>query len=163
MLQRVVSQITVHPEELVIAIHATALWEAHGTVLEDDTENDSVLIQVPVVLKRCGMAVRLIVRATGQSERRPDPNLIGLIAKADDWFAKLSSGQRDSVAAIAQEEQVSSSYVSRLIQLAFLAPDIVHLIHRAEQPVELNARQLIRMVPLLLAWAEQRKVLGLTG
>ena len=94
---------------------------------------------------------------------QPDPKLIGLIGKAHDWFAKLSSGQRDGVAAIAQEEQVTSSYVTRVVQLAFLAPDIVHLIHRGEQPLELNSYQLIRMVPLPLHWAEQHKVLGLTS
>ncbi len=163
VLQRLVSQITVHPEKLVIAMNPAALWEAGDAASDDNREAEPVLIEVPVVLKRCGMAVRLIVRATGHSERTPDPKLIGLIGKAHDWFAKLSSGQRDGVAAIANEEQVTGSYVSRVIQLAFLAPDIVHLIHRGEQPLELNARQLNSMVPLPIDWVEQRKVLGLVS
>lgn len=87
---------------------------------------------------------------------------MGLIAKAHDWFERLSRGKRDSVMAIAQEEQVTGSYVTRVIQLAFLAPDIVQRIHRAEHPLELNANRLIGMVPLPLAWKEQRTLLGMS-
>ena len=163
VLRRIVSQITVHQDKLVMAINPAALWDSKCNAGNDKAEAEPILIEVPVQLKRCGMAVRLVVGVGEQSDRKPDLKLIGLIGKAHDWFARLSSGQREGVAAIAQEEQVTSSYVSRVIQLAFLAPDIVHLIHRGEHPLELNARRLIRMMPLPIDWTEQRKVIGLTG
>jgi hypothetical protein len=62
-----------------------------------------------------------------------------------------------------REERVTGSYVARVIQLAFLAPDIVQKIQRAEHPLELNAQGLLRVVPLPLAWDEQRSLLGITG
>ena len=114
------------------------------------------------------MAVRLIVRAPGElpgpgSGRGSDPKLVALVAKAHDWFDRLASGRSDSVEAIARDAKVTGSYVTRVIYVAFLAPDIVHRIVRGEHSPELTSDRLMRMVPLPQAWDEQRKVLGLTG
>jgi hypothetical protein len=50
-----------------------------------------------------------------------------------------------------------------LSELAFLAPDIVERILRGDHPSELNAERLLkRIVPLPIAWEEQRALLGLT-
>ena len=94
------------------------------------------MIEAPVQLTRCGTALRSIVRPAGESATRGvDAKLVSLISKAHDWFERLSSGRCDSVQAIAQQEQiVSSSYVTRVIYLAFLAPDIVQRIVRGEEP-----------------------------
>lgn len=56
---------------------------------------------------------------------RVDPKLTALIAKARQWFAVLASGQASGVGEIAEAHEVSSSYVTRVIYLAFLARDIV--------------------------------------
>jgi site-specific DNA recombinase len=163
ILQRMVSRITVHKNKLEIAIAMSRLWEISQS---ESTEQDKpvTVIEVPVELKRCGMAVRLIVLAPGESTRRqPDPKLVARIAKAHTWFAQLSSGRSDSIQSIAQQEKVTSSYVTRVVHLAFLAPDIVQRIMRGEQPVELNIDRLIRMVPLPTDWDTQRKLLGMNN
>ena len=56
---------------------------------------------------------------------------------------------------------LGAPYVSRVVYLAFLAPDIVQQISKGEQPPTLNADKLIRMVPLPADWGEQRKLLGM--
>jgi len=53
-----------------------------------------------------------------------------------------------------------SSYGSRLLRLAFLAPDIVLTIFEGRQPKELSTSRLIAMTDLPLDWVEQRQVLG---
>jgi site-specific DNA recombinase len=55
---------------------------------------------------------------------------------------------------------VTSSYVIRVLYLAFLAPDIALAVARGEHPVGLTAKQLLRSVPLSLDWDEQRKRVG---
>ncbi len=114
------------------------------------------------------MAVRLIVRAPGEvagraRARNPDPTLVALVAKAHTWFDRLSSGGSAGVLAIDRELRIGSPYVTRVIHLAFLAPDIMQRIVRGDHPVELNADRLIRMVPLPKDWEAQRVSLGLTG
>ena len=58
---------------------------------------------------------------------------------------------------------MTSARVRRADCLAFLAPDIVRRIVRGDHPLELNASRLIGMVPLPLAWEEQRALHGLPG
>jgi len=163
VLSRLVKRITVRKDSIGIEVRVASIWSAE--VVPQDEAEDVHLIEVPVQLKRCGMAVRLIVRPAGESATRAiDAKLVSLISKAQDWFERLSSGRCDSVQAIAQEEQIaSSSYVTRVIYLAFLAPDIVQSIVRGEQPVELTADRLIRMGPLPVAWEDQRVLLGMSG
>ncbi len=163
LLTRLVKRITVRKESIGIEVRVASIWSAE--VVSSDEDEEIALIAVPVQLKRCGMAVRLIVRPAGESATRGvDAKLVALIAKAHDWFERLSSGRCDSVQAIALEEQIaSSSYVTRVIYLAFLAPDIVQRIVRGEQPVDLTADRLIRMGPVPVAWEDQRALLGMSG
>ncbi|MDL2336885.1 MAG: hypothetical protein QFE16_03500 [Pseudomonadota bacterium] len=58
----------------------------------------------------------------------PPSNVDALIAKAQDWFERLSSGRGEAVQSIANKEQITGSYLTRVIYLAFLAPDIVQRI-----------------------------------
>ncbi len=89
--------------------------------------------------------------------------MVALIAKGHNWFERLTSGRCDSINAIAQEEKVSGSYVTRVIYLAFLDPDIVQRILEGEHPLELNAKRLMRMVPFPVAWGEQLALLGMNS
>lgn len=160
ILQRIVARITIHPQRLEIAIRVEAIWSPDTGAVKG---SQTTVIHIPVQLKRCGMAVRLILRAKGEAAKRgPDPKLVALLAKAHDWFSRLMTGRADSVRAIAREERVSSSYVTRVIYLAFLAPDLVQEIARGQQPVKLNADRLIRMAPLPNSWADQRRLFGPT-
>jgi hypothetical protein len=119
-------------------------------------------IDIAAAFKRCGLAVRLVVNAPGMPMRRTlDSKLIGMLQKSQDWLQRLTSGQCDGVAAIAADESITTSYVTRAIYLSFLAPDIVDLIVKGEQPVELNLERLMRLVPLPADWAEQRRLLGI--
>lgn len=159
ILKRIVARIAVHSNRLEIIVHTGELWSSSNGGVVPTTS-----IEVPLLLKRCGMAVRLIVQAPSQVQiRGPDPKLAALVAKAHDWFARLTSGRSDSVLGIARAEQVTSSYVTRVIYLAFLAPDIIERIIQGNHPSELNADRLIRMTPLPMAWEEQRMLLGMSG
>ncbi len=122
------------------------------------------VIHVAAKLKRCGLAVRLIVNAPGMPMRRtPDAKLIAMLKKSQNWLGRLTSGKSAGVAEIAALESVSASYVTRAIYLAFLAPDIVDLIINGEQPPEVNLERLMRMGPLPANWQDQRKLFGIAN
>lgn len=124
--------------------------------------NESFELDLPVELKRRGMAMRLIVRSeAANGSPRVDAKLVAVIAKAQQWFGMLASGQAAGVGEIASAHQVGSSYVTRVIYLAFLAPNIIERIASGRAPVELSAERLTRMVPLPADWAAQRELLGM--
>ena len=94
------------------------------------------------------------------ARRQPDSALIKTLALAHDWFHRLRTGKARSVQNIATTEGVDRSHVSRLLRLAFLAPDIVEAVLDGRQPVELTAKRLLLREDLPLDWREQRRRLG---
>ena len=66
-----------------------------------------------------------------------------------------------SVHDIAQEEQVSATYLYTLLRLPWLAPDITTVIINGRKPPQLTAQSLKRLTSRLPAsWPEQRKLFG---
>jgi energy-coupling factor transporter ATP-binding protein EcfA2 len=92
---------------------------------------------------------------------RPDAALIKAVAPAQRWFNDLVNGCSQSFAQIGKAEAYSERYVSRLMPLAFLAPDIVEAILAGTQPVDLTADTLTRR-DLPLSWSEQKSLFGFT-
>lgn len=62
--------------------------------------------------------------------------------------------------AVAKAVSLPASEVSRILPLAFLAPDIVRAILAGDQPVTLTAERLKRVPSLPCDWTAQRLMLG---
>ena len=104
--------------------------------------------------------MRLIIESPTSSRAKPDPMLLKELARAHRCFDALVAGRVRSVAELAQQENVSDRYVSSVLPLAFLPPDVIEAIVAGRQPAGLTAHRLIRGIDLPLAWPAQRQVLG---
>ena len=106
--------------------------------------------------------MRLVLEGAGHGATapKPDPALIKAVVRAHRWFDHLVSGRTQSFADLAKSEGCSERYVSRLVPLAFLAPDIVEAILAGTQPVDLTAEALTKRSDLPLSWADQKASLG---
>ena len=60
-----------------------------------------------------------------QNAKTPDAVVVKAIARASIWFDQLTTGKSQSMAEIAVRENITDNYVSNLIHLAWLSPDIV--------------------------------------
>ncbi|MDL2338944.1 MAG: recombinase family protein [Pseudomonadota bacterium] len=164
-VQRLVARVALGVNAIEITVRVAAIWsDGVDESCEPSSEPMLTTLTVPAQLKRCGQAVRLIVKAAVDPKARlPDPRLLGLLARAQGWFKRLSSGQADSVLSIAKEHRMASADVTRVVYLAFLAPDIVQTIVRGAQPLDLNIKRMLAAAPLPMDWAEQRRALGFDG
>lgn len=109
------------------------------------------------------MGMRLVITgANPERMQKPDARLIQVIAKAQDWFGRLTSGQVKGIGELAESEGLSTSRVTRILYHAFLAPDIVRSILNGTQPPSLTLDRLKYQLPLPIDWNEQRKLLGFT-
>lgn len=155
-LERCIEAVEVGPSSVRITIDLVGC-----AMVKDGTGPVSALIEVAAERKRCGMAVRLVIGGSGANHvREPDQTMIQLINKAREWLERLTRlGQ--GIGDIAKEENVSPGYVTRLLHLALLAPDITQSIAAGEHPADVTATRLMQALPLPLEWAEQRKVLGM--
>ena len=88
------------------------------------------------------------------SKPQPDGTLVKALARAWRWQRMLDEGVYTSVSEIGDAENISKSYVSRILRLALLAPDIVEAILAGRTDQALMLEQLER--PLPASWEEQR-------
>ena len=80
-------------------------------------------------------------------------------ARAWRWQRMLDDGVYASVSDIGDAENISKSYVSRILRLALLAPDIVDAILAGRTDQALMLARLEQ--PLPAKWQEQRRLLNL--
>jgi site-specific DNA recombinase len=116
---------------------------------------------IPTQMRRRGVEMKFVIDGNSHRFPRTDPELLKMIARAHCWFDDLMSGRAASMAAIGKREKLGKRYVSRIIRLAFLAPEIVEQIVNGCQPPDLTAESLLKnRSELPLAWDAQHQVLG---
>ena len=115
---------------------------------------------IPARIRHRGVEMRLVLEGASTETAKPDPALIKAVARAHRWFDDLLSGRAESLGDIARAAGVSDRYVSHLMPLAFLAPEIVEAILAGNQPVDFTAETLTKRTDLPLDWAGQKTLLG---
>lgn len=118
----------------------------------------TIVRDIPMKMRRRGVEVQLIIN--GAYPARVDQTLLKTIVYAHKWFNDLLSGRVRNIAEIVSREGKDKSYVSRVMNLAFLAPDITENIISGRQPADLSAGKLIRRINLPLDWDKQCQLLG---
>jgi hypothetical protein len=116
-------------------------------------------VHIPLTVRRRGG--RKVVIAPDGTEApavgaaaRIDSTLVKALARAFRWRRMLETGVVSTVGEIATREKINKSYVSRVLRLTLLAPDIVEAILDGRQAPEVTLRVL--MGPFPVGWGEQR-------
>jgi site-specific DNA recombinase len=157
-LAAVVDRIELSPIRLRVILSAAVLFPSTPEAV--DAKAAVLIRDVPLRIKRRGVEMRLVIEGLSAVPRNADPVLLKEIRRAHRCFEALLSGQVRSVAELVTVEGISDRYISSLLPLAFLAPDIVEAIAAGRQPPELTAHRLIRTVDLPIAWSAQMQLLG---
>src|SRR5207302_2638901 len=110
------------------------------------------VLTLPFAERRRGVEMKLIMDNGANPERKPDVALIGLVAKAYRWFDLLATGEVAMMEALAARENADMNEISRVLPLAFLAPDVVETIVAGKQPVDLTLMKLKRLSVLPYLW-----------
>jgi hypothetical protein len=85
--------------------------------------------------------------------RRDDNAMVKALARAFRWRKILDEGVHATLEDLARAKRVNSTYVSRILRLTLLAPEIVEAILDGRQPAELQLDDLRKGFPL--EWAGQ--------
>ena len=122
--------------------------------------NSHLRLEIKAVLKRCGGEVRLVLPAdsTGESPAHPRPSLIKIVVRAHDWYQRILRGEFSGAWSIARATGLDERYVRRVLQCAFLAPDIVESILEGRQSAHITFAKFRYALPV--EWSAQRQVLG---
>jgi len=121
-----------------------------------------ISIEIPMVFKKRG-GRKVIVLPDG-SYGHPSPAatidnaMVKAIARAFRWQKLLENGTYTCLDEIAKAERIGPSFISRIIRIASLSPDIVDAILDGRQPAHLTLKDL--MCPFPVEWERQRSYLG---
>ena len=85
--------------------------------------------------------------------------MVKALARAFRWRKMLDTGVHATLEEVARAKGVAPSYVSRILRLTLLAPDMVEAILDGRQPAELQLDDLLKGFPL--EWDGQKRELGL--
>ena len=118
----------------------------------------AVTVSIPIRIRRVSGRKQVMVppgvSATAIGEPVPTALQIAL-ARGHRWLRQIESGKATNLAAIAKAENVDNSYVSRMVNLTTLAPDIQAAILDETLPDTLSLFDLAVDTPL--SWRQQRE------
>ena len=120
----------------------------------------TLTVRVPFVIRKRG-GRKLAIAADGSTLAPPrlriDSTLVKALARAHRWNRLLESGHYSTAAELAAAEKINPSYVSRVMRLTLLAPNIVEAIVEGRQADGMEAALLLQ--PFSTVWGEQRRAL----
>lgn len=114
---------------------------------------ETVTIHVPFRVVKRGGRKQMQLPEGAMQPRRTDNALVKALARAFRWSRLLESGEFTTIAELAEREGIASSYITRILRLTLLAPDIVEAILDGKQRPEVTLAQ--GLEPFPLAWQLQ--------
>jgi hypothetical protein len=131
----------------------------HAAKTKWTLDGETITVFIPMTWKRRS-GQKVIIAPDGSdawapTKARPDETLIRALARAHRWNRMLEAGKFRSIAEIAEAENIDRSFVSRLLDLTLLAPDIQEAILEGRQAKGMQLDELMGAVPA--AWEEQRQ------
>ena len=118
---------------------------------------DTVNIHVPFrIVKRGGRKEMQLPEGT-PFQRRPDDALVKALARAFRWKRMLDSGEFSTIAELAAREGITLSYLTRVLKITLLAPDLVAAILDGRQGPGVTLARLTEAFPA--QWSDQRSAL----
>ena len=130
--------------------------------VELSRDGKSLTVRLPLALRKRG-GRKIIISPAGEQQWSParpriDSTLIRALARAFRWKHLLESGRFATVSELAAAEKLDRSFVSHVLQLTLLAPDLVEAILDGKQPATLQLQPLMR--GFSVEWEKQRTSFG---
>ncbi|MGE3718535.1 MAG: hypothetical protein AB7G07_09065 [Bauldia sp.] len=128
-----------------------------ATVIPED--GTTATVRVPIALRRRG-GRKVVLASDGNAMSAPGPHVHGPLVKALGrafrWRKLIETGVHGTIAELAAAEKINPSFVSRVLRLTLLAPEIVEEIVDGRQSPETQLGGLL--VPLPPEWDQQNVV-----
>jgi len=135
-------------------------WQRNTREATVRRDGDAIVIDIPMDLRRRSGRKEIVLPPDAEKEPKAHQNrpLVLALARAHKWQKMLDSGEASGMEAIAAQHGVDRAYVSRILGLAMLAPNLTEAALQGDEPGGLSLRRLTKGLPS--RWDEQRETLG---
>lgn len=166
-IRTILSKVVIYKEKIEIMICKNQLLKVLEALaynidvpeeLKEETKSPIILEKNIKITATSNNGSVLILTDSDMLQPEINPILIKAIAKSYLWNKHLLSGEVKSGAEIQKRENLKAyGYVANILDLRFLAPDIVEAILNGTQPRSLTIKDLFKCKTL--EWSEQRRSL----
>ena len=109
---------------------------------------ETVTVHVPFrIVKRGGRKEMQLPEGNVQSQRT-DNTLVKALARAFRWKRMLESGEFATIAELAEREGIAPSYMTRVLRLTLLAPDVVEGILDGKEGLDVTLTRALEPFPV---------------
>jgi site-specific DNA recombinase len=122
---------------------------------QDNGQDNVISLEATVPAAPGGGSGKLVFE--DQNSKTPDAVVVKAIARASIWFEHLTAGKSQSMAEIAVRENITDNYVSNLIHLAWLSPDLVGRVLDGDPEATALARGAMLTRKSDAVWRQSRK------
>ena len=116
---------------------------------------ETVTLHVPFRVVRRGGRKEMHLPDGVRPDRKADTTLVKALARAFRWKRMLKSGEFATIAELAEQEGIATSYMTRILRLTLLAPDLVEAILDDKLGREVTLAQVLEPFPL--EWSLQQQ------
>jgi hypothetical protein len=109
---------------------------------------DTVTLNVPFRIVKRGGRKEMQLPAGAPQQRKTDNTLVKALARAFRWKRMLETGEFATIAELAEREGIASSYMTRVLRLTLLAPEIVEAMLDGRQGPEVTLARVLEPCPL---------------
>ena len=164
-LSSVLDKVTLGTGRMRVHISRNGLLDKIGVPIGSlDRRIEFWAFEVPYKLRNRSRQLKILpVGIAPANGSEPDPTLLKLLRRAHAWRQQLETGPPETISDLAATNGVNASYFTRVLRIAYLAPDIIEAIVEGRQPPELTANKLIRIKNLPIGWSGQREALGFSA
>lgn len=175
--QQVIEKIVVAEEMLTIRLHyagiikVVASFEPAGWLSENGIRDAGFIPHIAILENSIEITVRAKFQTYGRSQMALDEEgkpvrvfnkssynhtLVNALVKSYRWNRQLDSGQV-TITKLAKQEGRDRTYISRIVNLMMLAPDIISSILTGTQPATMHLKDLTANLPI--EWHRQKQAL----
>jgi len=108
---------------------------------------ETVTVHIPFRMVKRGGRKEMQLPDGASNQRKVDNTLVKALARAFRWKRMLESGEFATIAELAQREGIAPSYMTRVMRLTLLSPDIVEVILDGRQEPEVTLARLMSYFP----------------
>ena len=162
VIRELIERVIVDEKRIVVAMRRGALSDGEVALRASGSSGSAIELTHAVEFKRRGAATKMVLPGLAPHQNvssKCDPALLKAIARGRAWFDELAAGRVRSLQELALRDGITRRYIRRLVDLAFLSPQLVEVILQGRQPIELTTTRLTEF-DLPLDWTEQHRLLA---
>lgn len=120
--------------------------------------SETIRVVIPLTIRKRNGRPKILPPddVDARNGRTQDPHVLRAIARAWSWRRQLETGAASTIRDIAAAEKVSDRFVSRMMRLAYVSPEVLdHLVIRRVPPA-LSLNDLVAIADR--PWTEQMEM-----